>query len=92
MKLCTRNMVYRLRFAIVVAVVVSISFGLLYSICGQECLTGDDVEYEAYVDGWEQQGDDESILEVNVLKIKAKDNADFVIYLRGKFDENGIGY
>lgn len=85
-------MVYRLRFAIVVAVVVSILFGLLYSICGQGCLTGDDVEYEAYVDGWEQQGDDESILEVNVLKIKAKDNADFVIYLRGKLDENGIGY
>lgn len=55
-------------------------------------LTGDDADYEVYVDSWEQQGDDESILEVSVLKIQAKDNADFVIYRRGKLDENGIGY
>ena len=75
-----------------ICVFAIMAFALIYKKYAYGCLVENTESYIGYTETTGGFNTDESVLEINHMKINLKDNEGLIKYLEEKLDENNISY
>ena len=87
------NAEYKINNPLLVVFIISIiGFIIAYRYSSTDCLTSDGDIYTVYLSTWEEPYTNESVLDINTMKVYNEDYQNMIIYLEHVLEENGIGY